>query len=80
MLYKFIANIIISIQNDKMKILHIHTSFTAGGIEAMICGLANEMVKTQEVSVCSIFKPNESDVFWNKLSPNVCKCVILFTC
>ena len=59
--------------NDKMKILHIHTSFTSGGIEAMICGLANEMVKTENVSVCSIFKPQENDVFWNKLSPNVCK-------
>ena len=56
-----------------MKILHIHTSFTSGGIEAMICGLANEMVKTEDVSVCSIFKPKENDVFWNKLSPNVCK-------
>ena len=51
-----------------MKILHIHTSFTSGGIEAMICGLANEMVKTEDVSVCSIFKPKENDVFWNKLS------------
>lgn len=56
-----------------MKILHIHTSFTSGGSEAMICGLANEMVKTENVSVCSIFKPKENDVFWNKLSPNVCK-------
>lgn len=56
-----------------MKILHIHTSFNSGGIEAMICGLANEMVKTENVSVCSIFKPKENDVFWNKLSSNVCK-------
>ena len=56
-----------------MKILHIHTSFTSGGIEAMICGLANEMVKTEDVSVCSIFKPKENDVFWNKLSQNVSK-------
>ena len=56
-----------------MKILHIHTSLTSGGIEAMICGLANEMGKTEDVSVCSIFNPKEKDVFWNKLSPNVCK-------
>ena len=56
-----------------MKILHIHTSFTSGGIEAMICGLANEMVKTENVSVCSIFKPQENDVFWDKLFPSVNK-------
>ena len=51
-----------------MKILHIHTSLASGGIEAMICSLANEMVKTENVSVCSIFNPKDSDVFWNKLS------------
>lgn len=54
-----------------MKILHIHTSLATGGIEAMICGLANEMVKTENVSVCSIFKPKENDVFWHKLSSKV---------
>lgn len=44
-----------------------------GGVEAMICNLANEMVKTEEVSVCSIFKPKEDDVFWNKLSSKICR-------
>lgn len=44
-----------------------------GGIESMICGLANEMVKTQDVTVCSIFEPLPDDVFWNKLSPSVHK-------
>ena len=42
-----------------------------GGIEAMICGLANEMSKTEDVTVCSIFKPSDEDVFWGKLSPRV---------
>lgn len=56
-----------------MKILHIHSSLAGGGIEAMICGLANEMVKTEDVTVCSIFEPKESDVFYHKLSEDVKK-------
>lgn len=44
-----------------------------GGIEAMICALANEMSKTEDVTVCSIFKPTPSDVFWNKLLSTVKK-------
>lgn len=54
-----------------MKILHIHPSLVGGGIEAMICGLANEMAKTEDVTVCSIFQPKENDVFWNKLNHSV---------
>ena len=42
-----------------------------GGIEAMICGLANEMAKTEDVTVCSIFLPKANAVFWNKLVPQV---------
>lgn len=56
-----------------MKILHIHPSMAGGGIEAMICGLANIMVEKEDVSVCSIFKPKEKDVFWKKLSSKVHK-------
>lgn len=40
-------------------------------MEAMICGLANEMSKTEDVTVCSIFQPSEKDVFWNKLNGKV---------
>lgn len=54
-----------------MKILHIHPSLEGGGIEAMICGLANEMVKTEDVTVCSIFEPKETDVFYRQLAPGV---------
>lgn len=54
-----------------MKILHIHPSMAGGGIEAMVCGLANEMAKTEEVTVCSIFEPNDDDIFWNRLSDGV---------
>ena len=54
-----------------MKILHIHPSLEGGGIEAMICSLANVMAQTHDVSVCSIFEPKESDVFYQRLSPAV---------
>lgn len=59
-----------------MKILHIHPAMAGGGIEAMICGLANEMVKTHEVTVCSIFMPKPKDIFWFKLFPNVTKATL----
>lgn len=54
-----------------MRILHIHPSLASGGIEAMICGLANEMAKTEDVTVCSIFEPKETDIFYQKLSKDV---------
>ena len=44
-----------------MKILHIHPSLSDGGIESMICHLSNEMVKTSEVTICTIFAPKASD-------------------
>lgn len=56
-----------------MRILQIHTVMRGGGVEAMICGLANEMSKTEDVTVCSIFQPSEHDVFWNKLDSKVKK-------
>lgn len=54
-----------------MKILHIHMSLTGGGVEAMICGLANEMAKYEDVSVCSIFAPKDAYSLYNKFSSNV---------
>ncbi len=45
----------------------------SGGIEAMVCGLVNELVKSNDVSLCTIFKPSLDDVFYNKLSSNVKK-------
>lgn len=54
-----------------MKILHIHPSMAGGGIEAMICGLVNEMVKFHDVTVCTIFEPTADHVFEKKLSPLV---------
>ena len=56
-----------------MRILHIHTKMVSGGIEAIVCGLANEMVKQHDVTVCTIFKPSKDDVFYAKLDPSVKK-------
>ena len=56
-----------------MRILHIHPSMAGGGIESMICALANEMSKSDEVTVCSIFNPKPTDTFWYKLNSNVSK-------
>lgn len=57
-----------------MKILHFHPSMAGGGIEAMICGLANEMYNQGfDVTVGTIFKPKAKDVFWNRLSKGVNK-------
>lgn len=56
-----------------MRILHIHPSMSQGGIEAMISGLANEMSKDNDVSVCSIFAPTEASLFWGKLCESVNK-------
>lgn len=54
-----------------MRILHIHPSMASGGIEAMICALSNEMAKTENVTICSIFEPSPTDSFWYKISNNV---------
>lgn len=59
-----------------MKILQLHTKMVSGGIEAIVCGLSNEMSKTEEVTLCTIFQPTSKDVFYNKLSPNVKKATI----
>ena len=56
-----------------MKILHIHPAMKGGGVESMICGLANQMSKTEDVTVCSIFEPTLDDIFWNKLETRVKK-------
>lgn len=57
-----------------MHILQIHTSMSGGGIQAVVCNLANELArKGENVTVCSISLPKESDVFWKKLNDNVRK-------
>ena len=59
-----------------MRILQIHTKLVSGGIEAIVCGLANEMVKKHDITVCTIFEPKLDDIFYARLSPQVKKLTI----
>lgn len=59
-----------------MKILHIHTKMVSGGIEAIVCNLVNEMSKSHDVTLCTIFQPTEEDVFYRKLDDKVKKITI----
>ena len=55
-----------------MRILHIHPSMLAGGVEAMICSMAAEMARQgHDVTVCSIYQPKPDDIFWSRLPGNV---------
>ena len=56
-----------------MRILHMHTSMGQGGIEAIVCGLVNEMSKQHDVSLCTIFARREDQVFERQLSSRVCR-------
>lgn len=56
-----------------MKILQIHTSLSIGGIEAMICALANEMVKSHKVTVCTIYDSKDADFFEQRLDKKISK-------
>ena len=56
-----------------MRILQMHRSLGAGGIEAMVCHLSNEMVKTDDVTVCTISTPSPNDPFYIRLSPKIHK-------
>lgn len=49
----------------------MHTSLGTGGIESMVVNLANEMSKTQDVSVCTVFQPKKTDICYNKLSSKI---------
>ena len=54
-----------------MKILICHSSLGSGGIESMVVNLANEMSKSHDVSVLTIFKPRETDICFKRLSGNI---------
>lgn len=54
-----------------MKILLCHSSLGSGGIESMVVNLANQISKSQDVTVCTIFKPKDTDVCFKKLFPDV---------
>lgn len=55
-----------------MRILHIHPSMLAGGVEAMICATAAEMAREgHDVTFCSIYQPKPDDIFWFRLPESV---------
>ncbi|MBR3064637.1 MAG: glycosyltransferase family 4 protein [Bacteroidales bacterium] len=56
-----------------MKILQTCRSLGAGGIEAIVCALSNEMAKTESVTVCTLKKPSPDDLFYKRLSPGIKK-------
>ena len=57
-----------------MRILHIHPSMLAGGVEAMICATATEMAhQGHDVTFCSIYQPKPNDIFWYRLPETVHK-------
>lgn len=57
-----------------MNILQIHMALRSGGIEAVVVGLSNEMVKRHKVSFCSIYEPREEDIFFHRLDSRVLTC------
>lgn len=59
-----------------MKILQLHTKMVSGGIEAIVCNLSNELSKSHDVTLCTIFQPTEEDVFYRKLDSNIKKITI----
>ena len=60
-----------------MRILHIHPSMLAGGVDAMICAMATEMAQQgHDVTVCSIYQPKDDDIFWYKLPETVHKATL----
>jgi len=56
-----------------MKILQICRSLGVGGIETVVLGLANELAKTNEVTVCTIRQPLNTDWVYHHLDPSVKK-------
>ena len=54
-----------------MRIAQMHRNLGTGGIEAMICGLSNELSKNQDVTVCTIVQPSPDDKFYKELAPGI---------
>ena len=57
-----------------MKILQLHVGLSLmGGAESVIIGLSNELSLTEDVRVCSIFKPIRGGIYYTRLSERVQK-------
>ena len=54
-----------------MKILHFTQSMSAGGIEAIICNLLNEMIKGNDVTLATIYAIDKDQVNEKKLDKRI---------
>lgn len=54
-----------------MRIVQMLKSLGTGGIEAMVCGLSNQLVKENDVTVCTIVTPSPGDKFYRELAPAI---------
>jgi len=54
-----------------MRIAQMHRNLGTGGIEAMICGLSNELSKEHDITVCTIVQPSPEDKFYRELASTV---------
>lgn len=54
-----------------MRIAQMYRNLGTGGIEAMICGLSNEISKNHDVTVCTIVAPSPDDKFYKELAPAI---------
>ena len=54
-----------------MKILHFTQDMSAGGVEAIICNLVNEMVKEHDVTLGTIYAINPEQVYEKKLDSHI---------
>lgn len=57
-----------------MKILQMHLGLSLmGGVESLLIGLSNELVRIHDVKVCTIFKPKPNDIYYTRLGLKVKK-------
>lgn len=55
-----------------MKILHLTTALTGGGIKTFICSVSNEMVRQgHDVTICSIYKPKDAEYAYSWLDKRI---------
>ena len=59
-----------------MRILHIHHSMHTGGVEAMVCGLVNELSKSEDVTLCTWFDIDSQSSVEKKISKRVKRVVL----
>ena len=54
-----------------MKVLHFHRSLGAGGIESVVCNLANAMAETEDVTVGTVFHQSPDSYYFSRLGERV---------